>query len=84
MKTTRTQSGNTETANVEKDGEETYLDWSNRYIKLDFKFADKDSASTYTFTIGNSPEIPNFPEEIKVYSDFDKNLPKYTLYTFIE
>ena len=73
MKTTRTQSGNTETANVEKDGEETYLDWSNRYIKLDFKFADKDSASTYTFTIGNSPEIPNFSEEIKVYSDFDKN-----------
>lgn len=72
--TTKTQSGKSETANVEKDGEETFIQWSSRYITLSFKFTDEDSASsTYTFTIGNSPVIPNFPEEISVYSDFDKN-----------
>lgn len=72
--TTKTQSGKSETANVEKDGEETFIQWSSRYITLSFKFTDENSASsTYTFTIGNSPAIPNFPEEINVYSDFDKN-----------
>lgn len=75
IETTKKNSGKTETANVYEDGNgEKYVSWSSRFIKLSFKFKGDDSnSSEYVFTIGNAPEIPEFPEEINVYSDFDKN-----------
>lgn len=80
---TKSTSGKTDSVDVNDDDGEKFIQWSSRYEMLSLKFKDDDSStSVYKFTIGNAPKIVDFPKEVEVYSDFDKDSDENFKFTF--